>query len=193
MCAQAVSTICSTPPLGRMPWPPTPTAAVAVVTLVAVPLTTQAGVWLEHRVPSTPLLRAHAELGDSMLPWAIGLVAVALALLCRELLSARARSTRTSAGRGEDGPRTARVQMTSRGGPGAATAAPAHAAATRSATGFGGRTLTVALALVASVVAAGSVYTVYEIGDSGSRAAWTGKFSPTPLPRPDRLPHPQGD
>ncbi|WP_433502372.1 hypothetical protein ACQP04_21600 [Pseudonocardia halophobica] len=40
-----------------------------------------------------------------------------------------------------------------------------------------------ALALVAVVVAAGSVVTVYRIGDSGARAAWTGQFSATPLPR----------
>jgi hypothetical protein len=37
------------------------------------------------------------------------------------------------------------------------------------------------LAVLALVVAAGSVLTVYRIGDSGARAAWTGRFSPTPI------------
>jgi hypothetical protein len=46
-----------------------------------------------------------------------------------------------------------------------------------------GRLPAVALALVAIVGAAGSVVTVYRIGDSGARAAWTGRFSATPLAR----------
>ncbi|BCJ34204.1 hypothetical protein Athai_17070 [Actinocatenispora thailandica] len=46
---------------------------LALVALVAVPLTTQAGEWLEHRVPETAALHAHTRLGDSLLPWAGGL------------------------------------------------------------------------------------------------------------------------
>src|SRR4051794_10343760 len=34
-------------------------AALAVVTLIVVPVTTEAGEWLEHRVERTALLRAH--------------------------------------------------------------------------------------------------------------------------------------
>ncbi|MFI7296595.1 DUF2231 domain-containing protein [Streptomyces sp. NPDC050121] len=46
---------------------------LALVTLVSVPLTTQAGEWLEGHVDSNALVRRHAELGDGLLPWAGGL------------------------------------------------------------------------------------------------------------------------
>ena len=48
-----------------------PTAVVAVGSLVAVPLATSAGEWLEHRVPRTALLSAHTALGDTLLPWVV--------------------------------------------------------------------------------------------------------------------------
>jgi ABC-type Co2+ transport system permease subunit len=50
---------------------------LALVTLVSVPLTSQAGEWLERHVDSDPLVRRHAELGDGMLPWALGLFVLA--------------------------------------------------------------------------------------------------------------------
>lgn len=128
---------------------PMATAIVAVVTLLSVPLTTDAGEWLEHRVTRTALLQTHTRLGDTMLPWAIALAVLALALLARELLAGRA---------------ARRVDV----GPDAA----AHATAA-----WGGRGVTVALAVVAVVVAVGSVVTVYGIGESGSRAVWTGQFN----------------
>ncbi|MGW0175685.1 DUF2231 domain-containing protein [Rhodococcus sp. NPDC003322] len=55
------------------------TPVVAFVTLVLVPLTTHAGEWLEHRVPRDPLVRIHAELGDQLLVWSVGVFAVAAA------------------------------------------------------------------------------------------------------------------
>jgi hypothetical protein len=116
-----------------------PTAIIAVVALVAVPLTTSAGEWLEHRVPRTALLSAHTALGDTLLPWVVGLAVLAAAVQAREW-----RAARTPA------------------------CAPSR---------WGGRMVSVALAVVAVVVAVGSVVTVYEIGDSGTRAAWTGRFT----------------
>ncbi|MGW3600807.1 DUF2231 domain-containing protein [Streptomyces sp. NPDC005167] len=50
---------------------------LALVTLATVPLATQAGEWLERHVDSDPLVRRHAELGDGMLPWALGLFVLA--------------------------------------------------------------------------------------------------------------------
>ena len=154
------------------------TAALAVVTLVLVPLTTQAGEWLERHVPTTALVRAHTELGDDMLPWAVALAAVALAVAGRELLGLRAAR------------RVARVEV-GRGGPGAATSGGMTPRSVRegpvsaySSALPGGTVVTVVVAVLAVVVSLGAVYTVYEIGDSGSRAAWTGRFSPTPLARP---------
>ncbi|KDN87883.1 DUF2231 domain-containing protein [Kitasatospora cheerisanensis] len=46
---------------------------LALVTLAAVPLTTDAGEWLERHVDRTDLVRRHTELGDGLLPWAAGL------------------------------------------------------------------------------------------------------------------------
>lgn len=146
------------------------TAAVAVITLVSVPLTTDAGEWLEHRLPSSPLIHTHTELGDSMLPWAIGLAVVALAFATREVV----------------GHRTGRARVASeQGGPGAAIATHSRAESRP-----GGIAVTAILMVLTVVVAVGSVVTVYEIGQSGAEAAWTGKFSPTPLPRAGRPPGP---
>ncbi|MFF0792669.1 DUF2231 domain-containing protein [Streptomyces spiralis] len=50
---------------------------LALVTLASVPLTTSAGEWLERHVADDPLVRRHAELGDGMLPWALGLFVLA--------------------------------------------------------------------------------------------------------------------
>lgn len=50
---------------------------LALVTLASVPLTTHAGEWLEGHTADTPLIRKHAELGDGLLPWAVGLFVLA--------------------------------------------------------------------------------------------------------------------
>ncbi|MFI1331012.1 DUF2231 domain-containing protein [Streptomyces sp. NPDC020845] len=50
---------------------------LALVTLVSVPVATQAGEWLEEHVDSNALVRRHAELGDGLLPWAAGLFVLA--------------------------------------------------------------------------------------------------------------------
>ncbi|MER5688928.1 DUF2231 domain-containing protein [Streptomyces sp. NPDC002205] len=51
---------------------------LAFATLVAVPLTMEAGEWLERHVGSDPLVRRHAALGDGLLPWAAGLFVLAM-------------------------------------------------------------------------------------------------------------------
>ncbi|ARP73015.1 hypothetical protein LK07_28150 [Streptomyces pluripotens] len=50
---------------------------LAFVALVSVPLTTEAGDWLERHVENDALVRRHAELGDGLLPWALGLFVLA--------------------------------------------------------------------------------------------------------------------
>ncbi|MGW7486480.1 DUF2231 domain-containing protein [Streptomyces sp. NPDC054786] len=50
---------------------------LALVTLVSVPLATDAGEWLEKHVDSNALVRRHTELGDGLLPWAVGLFVLA--------------------------------------------------------------------------------------------------------------------
>jgi hypothetical protein len=145
------------------------TAALSALALVSVPLTTSAGDWLEHHVPRTPLVRVHTHLGDTMLPWAIGLFLLAGAIALREHLRTRATISNP-------------VLVD---GPGAASATPSIT----KADGFGGRTATLALAVLAIVVAVGSIITVYRIGDSGARAAWTGQFSEQANP-PQHIPPP---
>ncbi|MGW2780191.1 DUF2231 domain-containing protein [Streptomyces populi] len=54
--------------------------SLALVTLVSVPLTSNAGEWLEGHVADDALVRRHAELGDGLLPWAGGLFVLAVAL-----------------------------------------------------------------------------------------------------------------
>ncbi|BDM74619.1 hypothetical protein HEK616_81060 (plasmid) [Streptomyces nigrescens] len=52
----------------------------ALVTFASVPLTTNAGEWLEGHVDSNALVRRHTELGDGLLPWAAGLFVLAVAV-----------------------------------------------------------------------------------------------------------------
>jgi ABC-type branched-subunit amino acid transport system permease subunit len=54
--------------------------ALALAVMVTTPLTTEAGEWLEHKVGESPAVETHAELGDTMLYFAIALL-VAAALL----------------------------------------------------------------------------------------------------------------
>ena len=56
------------------------TPLAALVVLVLVPITTNAGGALRDAVPPTEAIERHAELGDTLLPWAIGLFVVATAV-----------------------------------------------------------------------------------------------------------------
>jgi len=53
------------------------TPLLALLALVLVPLTQQAGSWLAERVEQTRLVDEHHALADLMLPWALALFAVA--------------------------------------------------------------------------------------------------------------------
>ena len=53
------------------------TPILALVALIAVPITTSAGLWLADRVGRTPLVDRHQALGESMLPWSIAVFVVA--------------------------------------------------------------------------------------------------------------------
>ncbi|GLX47614.1 hypothetical protein Shyhy01_05640 [Streptomyces hygroscopicus subsp. hygroscopicus] len=52
--------------------------SLALVALASVPLATNAGEWLERHVDDDPLVRKHTELGDGLLPWALGLFVLAV-------------------------------------------------------------------------------------------------------------------
>ncbi len=62
---------------------------LATVTTVLTPVATDAGEWLERRTPPNALLHAHAELGDTMLYFAIGLLAAAVLLTLVHLREGR--------------------------------------------------------------------------------------------------------
>ncbi|MFG1605171.1 DUF2231 domain-containing protein [Actinoplanes sp. NPDC049265] len=61
-----------------------PNAILAVGVLILTPITTEAGEWLEHRVPSTELIHQHAELGDLALFIAIPIAVLAVLVWWRQ-------------------------------------------------------------------------------------------------------------
>ncbi|WP_255950586.1 DUF2231 domain-containing protein [Streptomyces odontomachi] len=72
--------------------------ALALVALASVPVTTHAGEWLEEHVGSSAQVRRHAELGDGLLPWALGLFVLAVAVWWTAGRSARTAGEPTGAG-----------------------------------------------------------------------------------------------
>jgi hypothetical protein len=143
-----------------------PNAVLAVAVVILVPIPTSAGEWLERRVPQSELLHEHTQLGDSAVFYALPVAVLALIVWWRN------RETRTIAP-DHDAPWSS----------GGTTTLTRTYLAPRSAL------VTRVVAAVAVVVAAAGVYGIYRIGDSGSKAAWTGNFSATPAAgSPDR-PH----
>ncbi|MBE1495749.1 hypothetical protein H4696_002849 [Amycolatopsis lexingtonensis] len=76
-----------------------PNAILSVVVVALVPVTTEAGEWLERRVASTPLLRNHTELGDTALWVALPVAVLALVVWWRRRESLRTPANDTSARR----------------------------------------------------------------------------------------------
>jgi len=112
---------------------------VALLSLISVPVTANAGQWLMRRMGGgSPLIGEHASLADQLLPWTAGLFVVSLAVWAvhRFVPAARAGNGRTAA--------------------------------------------TIGLAVLSLIVAVGSVYTVYRVGDTGAKAAWDGVVSAAP-------------
>jgi len=77
-----------------------PNAILAVLVVVLVPVTTDAGEWLERRVARTPLVHTHTELGDTAIWVAIPVAVLAL------LVWWRRRETRRAADGGAEPRRT---------------------------------------------------------------------------------------
>ncbi|WP_326834974.1 hypothetical protein VSH64_08595 [Amycolatopsis rhabdoformis] len=138
-----------------------PNAVLSVLVLILVPITTDAGEWLERRVASTPLVRTHTELGDTAVYAAIAVAAVALVVWWRH---------REASG-------LAGAPAADRSGPGRFLNPRRTFLAPRSTT------VTVVIAVVAILAAGASTYDIYRIGDSGAQATWQNQFSATPAPR----------
>jgi hypothetical protein len=131
-----------------------PNAILSVVVVILVPITTDAGEWLERRVASTPLVRDHTELGDTALWVALPVAVLALLVWWRRRESLRTQATDT-----------------------------ADATGRRTFLAPASKAVTVVLSVLAVVAAGAAVYDIYRIGDSGAQASWQGQFSSTPAPR----------
>ena len=68
--------------------------ALAVITAVLTPLTTDAGEWLEQQAGRSPLLHVHTELGDTMVYFSIALVAAAALLAFVHMREAKEQSVK---------------------------------------------------------------------------------------------------
>lgn len=53
---------------------------LALVSLGSIPLTTDAGEWLAEHVRESALVERHTEMGEELLPWAVGLFVLAAVL-----------------------------------------------------------------------------------------------------------------
>jgi len=69
--------------------------ALAIVTGILTPLTTEAGEWLGHRVARSPLLHTHTELGDTMIFFSGTLFIAALLLAVLHLRAGRGKPIST--------------------------------------------------------------------------------------------------
>ncbi|MFF0341440.1 DUF2231 domain-containing protein [Kribbella sp. NPDC004875] len=61
-----------------------PNAALSLLVVVLVPITTSAGEWLEHRLSPNPLIHRHAELGDTAIYAALGVAVLAVLVWWRQ-------------------------------------------------------------------------------------------------------------
>ncbi len=154
------------------------TLVLSFAGLVLTPVTTQAGEWLERRVDDTPLVRTHAELGDGLLPWTIGLFLLSALVAVVHVRQTRRRRAEASVGQ------ATRAPEPDSGDP-AASAGTELLTETRSLTVAPERSrldavIAIAVPVLAVVLAVGSTVEVYRIGDSGAQAVWQNNFSSTP-------------
>ena len=123
------------------------TPLAALIVLILVPITVSAGEALEATVGVTPAVQKHADLGQTLLPWAIALFVIALIewVWYRFVLGAAGADSSDA-----DSPLAARMPRA-------------------------GRVASVAvIALAAIVIAGGALIDIVLIGDAGARAVWGG-------------------
>lgn len=140
-------------------------AILSVIVLILVPITTDAGEWLERRVEDTALVRDHAELGDTALFVAFPVAVLALLIWWRGREQAATQSVPTGT---EQAVAASPGGSTSAKPPRRTRLAPANQ-------------LVTTVLIVISVIAAGAaIYDVYRIGDSGAKASWQDGFTNDP-------------
>lgn len=69
--------------------------ALAAATAAVTPLTTESGEWLEHRIKESELVEKHAELGDTMVYFALALLVAAVLLTIGHVRASRGRALST--------------------------------------------------------------------------------------------------
>jgi hypothetical protein len=147
-----------------------PNALLSVLVLILVPITTDAGDWLEHHVASTPLVRTHTQLGDTALYVAIPVAVLALIMWWRQREATTAARTDTTPATepNPDAPSE-----------GSAVVESQVAAPRRTFLAPASNAMTAVLAVLAILAAGAAIYDIYRIGDSGAQATWQGQFSST--------------
>jgi hypothetical protein len=148
-------------------------ALAALGALIAVPITTSAGHWLEDHLRGqvTPAIKHHADLGEQMLPWAVALFVASLlvwALAVREGHHAFAIGVRA-----RHDAATASSESTVHASTGTTAASPEVLRAMRRRQ----RGVRIVVAVIALVAAVGAAQQVYRTGEAGSRAVWSGTFN----------------
>ncbi len=119
------------------------TLVLGGLSVALVPLMESSGEALEERVTETAAVERHAEMGETLLPWVVGLFVVLIAVLAADWWLRRPVSS----------------------GPGT------RAAAGRLA--VSGQIVTIGLAVVAIAAAAGTLVQTVRIGHSGAQATWS--------------------
>lgn len=128
--------------------------AMAVASVILVPLSTQSGEALEERVAENADLERHASLGEGLLGWVIGLLVIAAALFAWDLWRRRGAPA-------------------DEGGVGAEGGARASGAVGWLRRPTSARTIGVVLAVTALVVGTGTIVQAVLIGHSGATAVWS--------------------
>jgi hypothetical protein len=139
------------------------TPALALIVLALVPITTNAGEWLEKRLPRTAAIERHQELGDQLLPWAIGIFLLAAAVW---FLGRRYDMSWVAA------PAPARTDPPEETGGVGTTATLTRTTAAAATMRRLPVWVTAIVAVAAIGVSTGGVVQLYRIGDSGARAVW---------------------
>ena len=62
-------------------WAPYLPLGLSIIAVVLVPLSTESGEALEHRVGGNDLIETHSQLAEGLLPWVVALAVVAAALV----------------------------------------------------------------------------------------------------------------
>jgi hypothetical protein len=70
--------------------------ALALITAVTTPLTTNAGAWLADRLGPSPAMDTHAELGNTMIYFAVALLVAAVLLAVVQVRHSRGRTVNTA-------------------------------------------------------------------------------------------------